>query len=178
MEGGASFFGAFWNCCSMGLVLGAIARCAPQCNKPHLLAPDPRNSLSPFYYFSLSLQKSAVTGTFIITPPGIFGVTIGNEGNNPKKWRKTTLNKKKMPLHHPFWKKEYHGPRIFAKSYKAWSSPLGFLRRVMRPHSTPRLPQKALLRNLMAAPISGAKTSGFRGKPVPLYQKYRYFTFK
>ena len=86
--------------------------------------------------------------------------------------------KKKMPLHHPIWKKEYRGPRIFAKSYKAWSLPLGFLRRVMRPHSMPRLPQKALLRNLMMAPISGAKSSGFRGAPVPHHKKYRYSPFK
>ena len=38
-------------------------------------------------------------------------------------------NHKKMPLHHPIWKKEYCGPRMFAKSYKAWSLPLGLLRR-------------------------------------------------
>jgi hypothetical protein len=28
---------------------------------------------------------SAVTGAFIITTPGVFGVTIGTDGNNPKK---------------------------------------------------------------------------------------------
>jgi hypothetical protein len=34
----------------------------------------------PNYYF-----LRAVTGAFIITTRGIFGVTIGTEGNNPKK---------------------------------------------------------------------------------------------
>ena len=37
----------------------------------------------------------AVTGPFIINTPGIFGVAIGTEGNNPKKWPKTTRNEKK-----------------------------------------------------------------------------------
>ena len=32
-------------------------------------------------YFFLS----AVTGAFIITTPGVFGVTTGTDGNNPKK---------------------------------------------------------------------------------------------
>ena len=44
------------------------------------------------YYLSC-----AVIGPFIITTSGILGVTIETEGNNPKKWPKTTLNKKKNP---------------------------------------------------------------------------------
>jgi hypothetical protein len=28
---------------------------------------------------------NAVTGAFIITAPGVFGVTIGTDGNDPKK---------------------------------------------------------------------------------------------
>jgi hypothetical protein len=84
-------------------------------------------------------------------------------------------NHKKNATSSPLLEKEYRGSRTFAKSYEAWSLPLGFLRRVMRPHGMPRLPQKVLLRHLMMAPIvyniAGAKTTGFRGAPVPLHKK-------
>jgi hypothetical protein len=51
-----------------GPVLGAIAWCAPQYSKPHLLAHDPRNVLLPFRcYFAvreraIAALKSAYRG--------------------------------------------------------------------------------------------------------------------
>jgi hypothetical protein len=48
------------------------------------LAGKAKNSLNQapgLNYFYLR----AVTGPFIINTPGIFGVAIGTEGNNPKK---------------------------------------------------------------------------------------------
>ena len=38
-----------------------MAWCAPQCSKPHLLAPDPNNVLSPFgSYLTVRARATAV----------------------------------------------------------------------------------------------------------------------
>jgi hypothetical protein len=42
-----------------GPVLGAMACCAPQCSKPHLLAHNPRNALSPFSCY-LTVRERAI----------------------------------------------------------------------------------------------------------------------
>ena len=42
-----------------GPVLGAMAWCAPQCSKPHLLAHNPRNALLPFSCY-LTVRDRAI----------------------------------------------------------------------------------------------------------------------
>ena len=41
-----------------GPVLGAMAWCAPQCSKPHLLAHNPRNALLPFSCYLTVLERA------------------------------------------------------------------------------------------------------------------------
>ena len=55
-------------------------------------AENCQNEVPGVKYFFLS----AATGAFIITAPGVLGVTIETDGNNPKKWPKTTHNAQKL----------------------------------------------------------------------------------
>ena len=47
-RGGGFLLGYIMDSACPGLVYGAMAWCAAQCSKPHLLAHDARNVLSPF----------------------------------------------------------------------------------------------------------------------------------
>jgi hypothetical protein len=60
-RGGGSLLGNVLKLAYHGQVLGAMAWCALQCSKPHLLAPDPRNVLSPFgCYLAVRARATAV----------------------------------------------------------------------------------------------------------------------
>jgi hypothetical protein len=63
------------------------------------LAGKPKNSLNQGPGLNFFFLR-AVKGPFIITPPGIFGVTTSTKGKNPKKWPKIPLDpEKKNPAH-------------------------------------------------------------------------------
>ena len=58
-RGGGFLLGYIMDSACPGLVYGAMAWCAAQCSKPHLLAHDARNVLSPFDCY-LTVRERAI----------------------------------------------------------------------------------------------------------------------